>query len=314
MIYFYNDPHIHNLNPRCRLDNYPKSILNKMEEMFKLLTPSDILICTGDFLHKPTVSNEYLHEVINTLAKCPCPHYILVGNHSTLYANSANIHLSSLHVLDATPYLNILSQPIQYQGYSIYPYDYNQEIQNLPTYQPKSICIAHCLYNFPLIPQDADGKWENYSTAKLQQANYNYYIFGHDHTTYSTEDISIDGVNPQILIRTGSLCRIARNQREHIPIVTKLDTSTGEISYIQLSVNKEDITAQATDTASNNLFTAQQQLLQQQLLNLSNEIEQAIKAPENQSIEELMRDLNIPQDIQKIIYKYLDTQDIDIPK
>lgn len=80
---YTTDHHFHHVSPLKRLDNYPESLLEKMEEVVDISVEQefDALLFGGDTFHTYKPDPGLVRRLVKVLRKAQCPIYAILGNH-----------------------------------------------------------------------------------------------------------------------------------------------------------------------------------------------------------------------------------------
>ena len=210
MIVFAGDLHLAEKNPISRLDDYPTTMLHKLETILNI--PAYAYFFAGDFFHTPNISKEYLVRVIETLKKHEDKDiYTIIGNHDVPFGKSDNISNSPLGILFATGLVKRLTTEV-IDGWVIMGCDYDQ-VAPTPNPDDKSILVAHKFY------MEYD---EKEMITDDEADDFNYVFLGHDHTRHDKE---------RNIYRVGSVSRMTgskENTERDSFSVLRFDTKTEE--------------------------------------------------------------------------------------
>jgi DNA repair protein SbcD/Mre11 len=94
---FYTDTHITGVSPRHRVDDFPRSILDKIREVYSVAEDRgcEFLAFGGDFFNTHRIfSYEILGNVMDIVGGSPLPTYACIGEHD-LYGHSPKTYESS---------------------------------------------------------------------------------------------------------------------------------------------------------------------------------------------------------------------------
>ena len=223
-------------NPISRLDDYPSSWLNKIDEIIQISQKEkcELVIVNGDVFDSYSISNVLLDEFIDRIENQKIRWKIVVGNHDLIGANWENSKASTLaHIFRRSKKISML-QTIQSKDYLIQGYHYHFGIEqkineeglkhNLKNYF--TIAIPHALITVKPF-------FENVSQvlAKDLKTNYDLILCGHLHTKF---DETIKGTR---FLNLSSIGRTAINE-QHQPEVAIINTETRDIKKIQLKSAK----------------------------------------------------------------------------
>ena len=203
--YFVGDLHLTDTNPKSRIDDYPSSILEKLENIFDKAKSDNVecIFFLGDVFHKPSgLSTRYLNKVIETFQKSPCPCYTIIGNHDIPYNRLEDVSNTSLGILFKSKALLHLDKYSIKPGITVYGYDYGIDISQLEKSEDKiAICLSHS-YGEDVSFGSSD-KPEFFKWSSLNLNPFDYYILGHDHSYHEPKTVFLNS----IVYRTGALSR-----------------------------------------------------------------------------------------------------------
>lgn len=100
LIYF-TDPHVSGKTPTARLDNYPETILKKIQQVGEIAREihADAVICGGDWFDRPDVGPNIVGRLGSILRTFPCDIYTIIGNHDVYGYNASTVSRSMLGIL-----------------------------------------------------------------------------------------------------------------------------------------------------------------------------------------------------------------------
>ena len=237
--YFVGDLHLTDINPKSRIDNYPLSILEKLEDIFSKARDEnvDAIFFLGDIFHKPSgLSTRYLNKVIETFQKSPCKCYTIIGNHDIPYNRLEDVENTSLGILFKSKALYHLDRYCIQPDIVIYGYDYGNDISQVekPDNRVKiSICLSHSYGED--ISFGSSGKPEFFRWSSLNLNPFDYYILGHDHSYHQPKNIFLNSV----VYRTGALSRQTSGITDikRVPKILKMTVDNSDnIEFSELEV------------------------------------------------------------------------------
>lgn len=258
--YFIGDLHLHDVNPRSRIDDYSTAILDKLSYIFKQAKSNSIeaIFFLGDIFHKPSgLSTKYLNKVISTFQQASCPCYTIIGNHDVPFNRIEDVDNTSLGVLfKAQALLPLANNPYYINdSIAIFGYDYNTDISTIerPNGITYGICLSHS-YGEDVSFGQSD-KAEYFKWSLPNERPFDIYILGHDHSYYETKTIYKDSE----LVRLGALSRVTSatsdTQRDisilELDINPDLDYCTKEIIKIPHTSSNECFSQQSLDKPLN---------------------------------------------------------------
>lgn len=292
--YFVGDLHLHDVNPRSRIDNYPIALLDKLKNIFHNAKINDIkaIFFLGDIFHKPSgLSTRYLNSVIETFQQSPCPCYTIIGNHDIPFNRVEDVDNTSLGILFKSKALMHLDRYDVTSDISIFGYDYNTDISYIekPSNCKLGICLSHS-YGEDVSFGDAEGKAEYFKWSKPNNNPFDLYVLGHDHSDHNLMKI-YDGRS--WLARFGALTRIT----------SATSDTQREISILEVDFNEEECLFETKGVSVK--YTPAIECFSQQSLD----------KPMNRnidlsgSLEDVLAGLNFS--IQSNIFDVIDSMDLD---
>lgn len=292
--YFIGDLHLHDVNPRSRIDNYSLALLDKLKDVFEKAKENNIdaIFFLGDIFHKPSgLSTRYLNNVIEVFQQASCPCYTIIGNHDIPFNRVEDVDNTSLGILFKAGALKHLHVFEVTPDIKIYGCDYNIDISYIEKHDDckLGICISHS-YGEDVSFGDADGKAEYFKWSKSNSNPFDVYVLGHDHSFYEPTKI-YDGKS--LIFRYGALARVTSatsdTRREISILELDIDTDTCTYTYNRLPI---------TCTPANECFS-----------------QQSLDKPLNKnvdlsgSLEDVLAGLNFS--IQSNIFDVIDSMDLD---
>lgn len=111
-ILFFTDIHLRNNTPQSRNDDFPQSILNKIEYIINYANTIEkaILISGGDIFDTHIINPSLLIKLIQILNKSKHPIYTVIGNHDIQGYSKATINNASIGILLETNIINLLEE------------------------------------------------------------------------------------------------------------------------------------------------------------------------------------------------------------
>lgn len=236
---FVGDPHVNDVTPSSRRDDYGQAILNKFKEVFKLVTDpeNDKVIIEGDLWHRTSgISLKYINKVVETLKECPCDLYSIIGNHDIPYERLEEISGTPMGLCFKTGIVKHL-ETLDLPDVFVQGVDYGQPIPKNTHKDKPSIAVTHMFYEDTLVGFVKEG--EAMTEQQGIDLGYNIYIFGHDHSYHKPTKIG-----NAMLYRHGSLSRGSSHtsNRERDILVQVYDTVTKKCEEVVIpSQPAEDI-------------------------------------------------------------------------
>jgi exonuclease SbcD len=124
---YFTDPHLRGTTPANRIDNFPATLEQKLEEISYLAQTHDVtaLLCGGDLWDIPLPAIQTAANYIEILQTAGCPIYAIEGNHDLFGQNPETLGRTMLGFMFQTGMINRLvpGEPVFFEG----------ETQNLKT-------------------------------------------------------------------------------------------------------------------------------------------------------------------------------------
>lgn len=184
-ILFYTDLHLAASTPLHRIDDYPNTVLNKLQEVYQLAEEhkTDLIIFGGDlFDSHRTYSYDILSRAIELINK---PTYAIVGQHDLIGYNSDTYATSSLCFLEKyCSNFKTIREPLELDDVVIYPShvydDFMESFTKKVNRKKKSILVAHHLITHEKTV------FKTYLTSDFLPCQYSAVIFGDLHSGMET--------------------------------------------------------------------------------------------------------------------------------
>lgn len=233
-IAFIGDVHLSPRVPASRKDDYPNTLLTKLDSLKQLSIQNNIsdLVFLGDLFNTKHMTLAYFikcFQKFKTLDDSGITLHLIVGNHDITYNNDSTLEESPIKLLydsDVFDVRNIFT----IDNTTVYLYNYTELTPNLPkpldlnTY---NILVGHYFYDIGFGDDD-----HTLTRDQCKDLQYNAYLLGHDHTPYTP--VKRDGYEvhrPGSLSRgTSQTCQINRDSIQ----ITVFDTTTHTFTYLDL--------------------------------------------------------------------------------
>lgn len=236
-VVFIGDPHLNDVTPSSRRDDYSQSILDKFREIYKLVSPDDKIIIEGDLWHRTSgISLKYINKVVEVLKECPCEIYSIIGNHDIPYERLDEISGTPMGLCFKTGIVKHLKE-LELSDVFIQGVDYGQPIPDNIHPEKYSVLVAHKFYEDTLVGFVKEG--EALTESDAMNLGYSSYVLGHDHSYHEPVNI-----NSTTIYRHGSLSRGSSHTSnlERDIKVLMLDCNTKKFKEQVIQVKKaEDI-------------------------------------------------------------------------
>lgn len=194
---FATDIHARASTPSGRIDDYPSTILDKLEQIRDLAEERDSLcvVLGGDLFHEPDPATSIKNQVLRVLTQFTCPVYSIWGSHDvfgynqntvertalgTLVAAGALRMMHSMHAMRAGPF-DIVGLPHSYDIDS-FKTGYDIARRSVIGIRPKSILVevAHGM----LLDKPFDVGGLAHTLLKDVHTEAFYLLSGHYHPGY----------------------------------------------------------------------------------------------------------------------------------
>ena len=106
------DLHFRASNPRSRLDDYPITCIEKLQEIFKIAKDQNVsaIIIPGDLFDTPNISYSGFGQLATTLSKAPCRIFTVPGNHDIYGHNLGSTPRTPYGLLEALGIITCVSE------------------------------------------------------------------------------------------------------------------------------------------------------------------------------------------------------------
>ena len=209
---YYTDPHLNGKGINSRLDDYPKTILGKLKEIYKVAETKncEFMICGGDILDTWKIySYDVILELIQIFTKSSIPTYFIIGNHDMYAGNIQTYPTTTLHFISEisnllnTNKLIPIIEPIELDECILYgchtfdkPIEFVNKIEKNDKFQ---IAISHHLIH------DKETHFDVISSKSFKNANIDLLLTGDLHSGYELHKRNnISFYNPGALARTST--------------------------------------------------------------------------------------------------------------
>ncbi|HOA81373.1 MAG TPA: metallophosphoesterase, partial [Defluviitaleaceae bacterium] len=108
---FFTDPHIKGVNPKARKDNFPETILKKIEEVHSIASNVGAVaeLCGGDLYDRADVAESVVIKSNRVLIKSPVNIYSVIGNHDEYGYNPETVERAMIGVTESAGVIKRLS-------------------------------------------------------------------------------------------------------------------------------------------------------------------------------------------------------------
>lgn len=246
---FFTDAHGMSRKPSARLDNYSETILSKIEWIGKYAKENqvDAVLCGGDLLDSPDVSETFIRKMCMILKSFPCPIYTVIGNHDEYGYSPDTFNRTTLGVAEGVGVLNrlYLDKENIIGDFNITgqdsDFDLDKGEQNLYKYSNSkrvegkvNVHVVHGML--------VEKEWPMVSCTTIDEVvkacpNADIILSGHEHTGFGVIERYVNG-RKVIFCNPGSLGRITSSTgdlRKDVR-VAQIETSNGDFSVSLVSL------------------------------------------------------------------------------
>ncbi|AIC94764.1 metallophosphoesterase family protein [Shouchella lehensis] len=143
---YFTDTHIRGTTPKNRLDSFPDTIKDKIDQVMALANEHqvDFLLHGGDVFDRPDLSPSTVGQFAQLFRKAKAPIYAIAGNHDTFGHNPLTVTRTMLGLLDAFGIMTLIhpDQPVVVEKEGVrlqlsgqpYHYDLDQRDPKLDYY------------------------------------------------------------------------------------------------------------------------------------------------------------------------------------
>lgn len=109
-ILFLTDTHIRGTSPENRLDDFPKTLKEKLLEVIKICKENNIdyILHGGDFFDRPDVSLSVVGEYIGIFKAHDIPIYLITGNHDVYGHNPKTLNRTIMGIFEKLDLLTVI--------------------------------------------------------------------------------------------------------------------------------------------------------------------------------------------------------------
>lgn len=240
---YFTDPHVKGRSPSGRLDEYPKTILRKLNEVIEIGNDSKVeaILCGGDLFDTPRVSFNLIGDLAEILSKSTVPIYVVPGNHDIFGYNIDSLPHTALGLLARMGVVKILTRdnPIVTKDFSFegQPYylgidkdnkekDYSvHSTANYRVLMPHSMLLPKPFH--PSVPCTTIKE-----VSEIPKMNRpDLILCSHYHPPFEHEEGGVKAVNPGSL---GRLELTASNKRIPTCLLLEWNGSSMDVNHVPL--------------------------------------------------------------------------------
>lgn len=226
---FYTDIHLSGVNPRHRVDDFPRSMLAKLREAYSIAEAEGCEFVTfgGDFFNSHRIfSYEVISDAMDVICDSKLKTYACIGEHD-LFGHSPNTYPSSTlaFMVKRCANFNILQAPLEVNGvvlHAKHEWENMQEAMKRPVDTAKlNVLICHELIT------NKKAMFDIIDTKTLQPCPYDVVVSGDLHDGYETHE-----VGNTLFCNPGSLARRAINDLNRTPQVAVIEAEKGQVPVV----------------------------------------------------------------------------------
>ena len=222
---FYTDIHVSGQTPRNRIDDYPRAIIEKLRETYKIASEKkcDIVLFGGDFFDTHKIySYDIMSEVIEIISASPLETYCIIGQHDLRGYNPNTYDQSAFgFVQKHCKNFYVIWERMELEDCVLYPchvWDDFDEVVKIDLDDEKpTIMLAHHLLSKDLHMFDI------IQTSSIKKCDFDIVLSGDLHTGYDIH--TIDGT---LFANPGSLCRKTKADKDRDPRVLLFEIKNGK--------------------------------------------------------------------------------------
>lgn len=214
------DLHIRNTKPRNRTDDFTCTLFKKLQFIINYCEDNNVqlVLMPGDVFHAPIQPYTILRKTLDLLHGhdfAKLKYYACYGQHDLLFHSKKNKDVA-LNIMHSGKAIQILSEPVFWNGLNIYGCDYGEEIPETTTNEINILVIHRMI----IAEKKLWSQQENYikSSSLLRNHNFHLIVSGDNHNTFQ------DVYRNRYLVNAGSLMRSNINQDNHKPCFFIYDT------------------------------------------------------------------------------------------
>ncbi len=117
---YVTDTHIRGTSPRSRLDDMPKALKAKLQEVVELAYRHQVraILHGGDLFDRPDVAPAVALDFLEVLRQAPCPIYGIAGNHDLFGHNPNTVPRTMLGLFDGFDLFRLITpgEPVWLEG------------------------------------------------------------------------------------------------------------------------------------------------------------------------------------------------------
>ncbi|HHW54145.1 MAG: metallophosphoesterase [bacterium] len=238
---FLTDTHHRGTTPQNRLDNFPDTQREKVQEVVDLIREHqvDLVLHGGDFWDSPFPALNVCAEVLETYRAIPVPIYGIAGNHDLYGHNLGTLHRTMLGFMDRLGLIRLLNPGervyIEKKGLRLqltgqpYHYDMDRRDPVLDYCITKEDCdVAVHIVHGLLADRSLGSIIQHTVVDRVLSTEADLTLVGHYHLGFSPVEY-----RGRYFFNPGALVRVNNHPQEMArqPAVLLLDLGGGEVKY-----------------------------------------------------------------------------------
>jgi len=222
---FYTDIHVSGQNPRNRIDDYPRAIIEKLRETYQIAVDKkcDFILFGGDFFDTHKIySYDIISEAIEIISDSPLETYCIIGQHDLRGYNPSTYDQSAFgFVQKHCKNFHVIWERMEIEQCVLYPChvwdDFDEVVKMDLDDEKPTIMLAHHLLSKDLHMFDI------IQTSSIEKCDFDIVLSGDLHTGYDPH--TIDGT---LFANPGSLCRKTKADKDRDPRVLLFEMKKGK--------------------------------------------------------------------------------------
>jgi len=228
---FYTDLHLAGENPRHRIDDFSRALLDKLKEIYVLAESEgcQFVAFGGDFFNSHRMfSYGVIDDAMDVVCSSPVRTYMVVGEHD-LYGHNIDTYGSSTlaHVVRRCGTIEILWEPLDFGEVVLYgkhePDKMADAMVTVVDPEKVNVLVCHELLTPNPVP------FEVIDTATLQDCPFDMVVSGDLHDGFDTHR-----VGNTYFVNPGSLARRSTADAGRWPQVAIIDVEKGKKPVVDL--------------------------------------------------------------------------------
>lgn len=303
-ILIVGDVHLSYMAPSTRIDNYPTTILNKVQWVLQYALDNSItdVYLLGDIFHTTQQPTWYVNMAIrlfNHYRSLGIRIFTLVGNHDVSYGRLDKLNDSPLGTLVNAGVLERF-QCMVYDDTHVMGVDYGMPVPQAPN--DKSMLLAHMFYAQPF-GKDHD----NLTKEQVEELGYKMIVLGHDHNQYD-----VVKVGDTRIFRFGALSRGTSHRHHLIRTIQVLQVETGSFRTKLIPVPHEPSDRVFTHNALEKYNKERNVTLASFRDDLAELVAKMSQDEETSDVRAAVESMGLEPEVEEIVLEYLREAGVDV--